>query len=297
MAVMDLPGFGRRWLAVGLGCLASLCVAASVDGKPAVDGKAAAAPPALQVSEEPYASGRILQVKLQPVIDYLVRYGIAAAYLRTESYGQYVGHAGRQQLDIAFASPGLASLLVNRYGYRVVLARDNWLQAVVVVPAESKIQRLDQLASGFILIPERYDIVSELGKNLLRQRGLEQQLATRLVETPKVDRILLSVMNNEFDAGMVAGYDLALLSPELRDRLRIIDQSDSVTADYILLSGRLSAPEQQRILAAMKSFHTSEEGGRYARHFGSSRFVPVTNQHLQELQAFSALGEMIKAAP
>lgn len=286
-----LPGLRRCWRVVGIWCLATLCGAA------AVDGETVAAPHTLRLSEEPYASGRILQVKLQPLVDYLARQGINTDYLRTESYGQYVGHASRQELDIALASPGLASLLANHYGYRVMLARDSRLQAVVVVQADSKVQTLDQLVNGFILIPERYDIVTELGRNLLRQRGFEQQLATRLVETPKVDRILLSVMNNEFDAGIVAGYDLELLSPELRSRLRIVDQSDSVTAHYILLSGHLPLPEQQRVLAVLKTFHASTEGGRYARYFGSSHFVPVTNQHLQELQEFSALGEMIKTAP
>lgn len=250
----------------------------------------------LRLSEEPYASGRILQGKYQPLLSYLQQHDLTASYLRTESYGQYVAHAGQQGIDIAFASPGLASLLANDFGYRVVLARDNQLNAVVVVRQDSNIHSLEQLANSFILVPEPYDIVTELGRRLVRSRGLEEKLGDRLVEAPKVDRILLSVMANEFDAGLVAGYDLSLLSPELRQRLRIIDSSDTVTAHYILLRKDLPAAQQQQIIENLKAFHESAEGAQYAKDFNSSRFVAINAAHRKELEAFRAFGEQIRTA-
>ncbi len=287
-------GQGIRAKAEWQGWFATLVIVLCCGGWQA--GQAAPAAPLL-LSEEPYASGRLLQAKLQPLLDYLNRHSVRADYLRTESYGQFLAHASRQQPDIALASAGMASLLVEHYGYRPVLVKGSPINAVVVVRAASPVQSLGQLAGGFILVPEPYDIVSELGRRLLRARGLEQQLLPRLVETPKVDRILLSVMNNEFDAGIVAGYDVSLLSPELRQNLRVIDRSEDITAHFILLRKALPAEDQARIVALLREFHRSAEGARYAVDFGSSQFVPFGPQHQRELDSFRHMGDVISNAP
>ncbi len=251
----------------------------------------------LLVSEEPYASGSILAGKYQPLINYLQQQGFSARYLRTENYGQYVARAHEQKLDIAFASSGLANLLMTHYGYQPVLASDSTLNAVVIVPSQSPVQDLQALAGKPILAPEPYDIVHELAKRLLDSRFTDPASRPQIVVNAKVDRIILSVMSGEYPAGIVAGYDLSLVAPDLRNRIRIVAQSENVNQHFILLRKDFPPAPREALVEKLTAFHGSAEGKTYAEDFGSSRFVPVTDIHREELKSFSTFSDFINHAP
>lgn len=251
----------------------------------------------LSLGEEPYASPTLLAGKYQSVINYLQRKGIGSRYLPARDYAHYVQQANQQQLDIAFASSGLASLLTDKFSYEATLASDNTLNAVVFVNARSNLQTLQQLTNASILAPEPYDIVYEMAHRLIAARGMEQTLMPHIVQTSKVDKIILSVLKGEHAAGIVAGYDLALVKPDLRKMVRIIEQSDNVVAHYILLRKTLPAAQKAAIKKAMLAFYNSPEGNTYASDFGSSKFVALEDAHQQELLAFREFGEFISNAP
>lgn len=247
----------------------------------------------LLLTEEPYASATLLANKYQSLLAYLQRNGLDCAYLKARDYAHYVQLAREQQIDIAFASSGLASLLSERFGYTPLLASDNTLSATVFVSTRSNVQTPQQLDNTSILAPEPYDIVYEMAHRLIAARGMEQMLMPHVVQTPKVDKIILSIMRGEHDAGIVANFDIALVKPELRRMVRVIDQSDSVTAHYLLLRKTVPDAQRQQLVKAMLAFHTSDEGSVYANDFGSSRFVPFADAHERELHAFRDFGEFI----
>jgi ABC-type phosphate/phosphonate transport system substrate-binding protein len=251
----------------------------------------------LSIIEEPYASSEILGNNFVPLIKYLKRNHINTRFLHSSDYPHYIKQAQTktsQGVDIAFASSGLAHWLsVN--GYQPVLAADNHLDAVIFTSQQSGLTDLQALAktNQAILSPEAFDIVTDMGHQLLIKHGFQPDQDIKMVLTEKVDRIILSVLSGEYNAGLVAGYDLDLLTPKLRHRINVIARSEAITAHYILLNQGLDDSQKHKIIGLLKRFSLSPESKRWEKSFGSSGFVDLKAEHHAELLRFSTLGTFI----
>lgn len=239
---------------------------------------------AFSVTEEPYASPAILHSKYKSVLAYLNKQGLRANFKPAMEYSDYIAMSKSGMIDMAFASAGLAQLLRQKFGFKLVAASVQTLDAVLFVSKQSDFTDLKQLKGHNILIPEAYDIVSEIARDELIFPLLQKDDAWVFEQQSKVDHIIYKVLSGREEAGIVAGYDLQLIAHGLQSNVRILYRSEPVTAHYILLR---NLDHFTDIQTWMVNFHQTAFGEQYKKDFGDSRFIAPQPHHLKELDRFS----------
>lgn len=245
---------------------------------------------AFTVTEEPYVSPAILHSKYKSLLAYLNKQGLRANFKPALEYSDYIAMSQSGMVDMAFASAGLAQLLRQEFGFRLVAVSAKSLDAVLFVSNQSDFTKLEQLKGRKILIPEAFDIVSEIARVELIFPLLKKDEAWLFEEQSKVDHIIYQVLSGQYDAGIVAGYDLQLIAHGLQRNVRILYRSEPVVAQYILLR---NLDHFTDIQTWMVNFHQTVFGEQYEKDFGGSRFVVPQPKHLKELQAFSKFARFL----
>lgn len=166
------------------------------------------------------------------------------------------------QVDLIYANPYDAAMLVREKGFTAVAAPGNRPdEAVIAVPAESEVQRVEDLRPGVRVAVTRDPDVNLIGMIMLEPADLKGEN----VSTQQVSSYVLvakHLLLGKADCGFFLKEAFDDLSVPIRRQLRPLVTSQISVVRHVLLAGprmREHMPELVRLLLGM---HTnSAEGG------------------------------------
>ena len=147
--------------------------------------------------------------------------------------------------------------------------------SVVIVPADTKTTRLDQLAGKRFASA---DLMSTTGwlypaVSLLNEGHNPESFFSEHQITGSHDRSILAVAQGEADGAAVHGLVYQGASPALRSATRVISRSPDYGMPPLISGSGLTASLEQRLQAVLLTAHENPEGLQMLRQIGIDRFV------------------------
>lgn len=164
------------------------------------------------------------------------------------------------EYDLAYMNPYHFTVFNRTPGYRAVAhAKGRRIQGIVVVPEESPVQRIEELAGKTLVFPSP----AAFAASLLPQGEFKHR---EIPITPKYvashDSVYRNVAKGFFPAGGGVMRTLNNIAPEVRDRLRILWRTDHYTPHAIATHPRVEAATRNRLRKVLSTLHDDEQGRR-----------------------------------
>jgi phosphonate transport system substrate-binding protein len=154
-------------------------------------------------------------------------------------------------------------------------------QSAIVTRIDSPIQRLSDLRGRRLALGSEISMSSAVApKMMLAQAGVKLAELASVVHLDRHERVALSVLHNDFDAG---GLRLDIARAYLPRGLRIIGISPPLPPHVIVASPDL--PPEARRQARLALLHPDETGLAALRKLGDNiSFVEVNDSHYQSVR-------------
>ncbi len=207
---------------------------------------------------------------------------------------QALAQIQRKAWDIVFASPGLAAIAISQANYTPILPLEGGLnnRSVFVVRQDSPLTDLRQLNGSVVALGQ---VGSATGYYLPLYNLYGLTLAeVRLAATPKL--ALEWVATGEVAASAMSLAEYSRYRPSFSDvRFRVLfNDSHDVPSGAILLSDRLNAQQQQKILQVLQAASPA-----IAASAGYIANVPVPDYTylIEVVERVSPLSERVNQKP
>lgn len=246
-----------------------------------------AADEAIEFGLAPYISARPLLAMFQPLARHIeTRLGYPVLAVTAPSLREFDERALARQYDLAMMAPQSARLAQKQAGYVPLLRVSNDLYGVFVVPLESRLHSLRDLAGQPLAFPDRFTATAHLGREAVLHAGLDP---ARIVYPPGFqDSLLLSLLRGEFPAALLNSSALFQMPQEHRYRVRVLEETRRIPHVMFLAHPDLPAERQAQIRAAIVEFMEQSEAGRaFIAHTGLIGVRPPTEAELRGLDALA----------
>jgi len=196
----------------------------------------------------PFVSAQHLVIRFTPLVNYLSSH--LNAQIRIETAPNFVEFTRRtaedKRYDILFTAPHFYPQ-ARKAGYRLIASVDSpGMKAVIVVPKNSSIKKLDDLRSKRLATVDTKSLATLLVKKHLLQHGID---ASALMQPP---------------------YEAA--SVQVRNSMRIIAKTESAPHIPISVGDRISQPCAEEISTLLLTMSLSDEGRQVLKHNRFSGF-------------------------
>ncbi len=185
------------------------------------------------------------------------------------------------QVDLIYANPYDASMLVREMGFRAVArpaGRKD--EAVIVVPAESGAEAVEDLATGIRLATTDDPDVHTIGMIMLEPADLD---ASNISQKSYDTYILVAkaLLRGEADVGFFLKQGFDELSDLIKKQMRVLVSSQISVVHHALLVG----PQMQDRMAELKGLvtemHKDEKGVGVLESMGIEEFEPMTMEQTE----------------
>ena len=185
------------------------------------------------------------------------------------------------KIDLIYANPSDAALLVREQGF-VGVARPVALsdEAVVVVPADSPVQHIEDLVPGTRIAATDHPDVRMMGMIMLEPADLgRENTATRECGTYVL--VAKSLLTGQADVGffLKAAYDD--LSTMIRKGLRPLVTSQIHVVRHGLLAGPRLAPRRQALLDLLVGMSNTSKGRDVLANLGFTAWEPFEHEEVE----------------
>ena len=171
------------------------------------------------------------------------------------------------------------------------------LRGYVVVQKDSASKAVKDLRNRSVAAPDRLAVISLMGIEYLKQNGLEPNKDFRLVAARSHNNAALSVEKGESDAAIIGSVPFQQLSPELRGRLRVIAETESIPSQFVIAHKRLGEAELAKIKAALLEYGQTEGGRKFLLDNGFDAFQQPTDAMMKRLDVYANDVETLLTKP
>lgn len=239
----------------------------------------------------PIVSSERLVRRFSPLVDYL-----AAATdfeIRMETAPDFAGFRQRtqntQRYDILFTAPHLYYLANRDAGYRSVVRVDQpGMHAVIVAPASSDIEVLEDLRGRRLATTGPLALSTVLAKQLIAARGLDPDNDLILIDTPSHNASLMSSYQGNTDASALMLPVYRRAAAGILDNMKIIAETQSVPHIPIAVAPWVDQATRVRLQQALLDISDSEPGREVLARLGWPGFVPTSGGEYDSLAVFAA---------
>lgn len=266
----------RRLLSLAL-CILTLCLTAR-----------AVADEPLAFGVFPNLSARAIVTLYQPVQAYLEKTLHQRVQIQSApDFRTFVERTLNREYDLVVIAPHLARLVQQEGGLIPLFGYSQELHAMVVVAKSSNIHTLEDLRGKAVALPDRMAVMPVLGLRLLREHGLQADVDYRLMPAMSHSNAAFAVQRGEAQGAIIGSAPFAQLPEELRDSLRAIATSESISNQFILASPSLSATRIAALKQALLDFAAAPEGQRFFASSGLGGLKPVTDADLKKMAPYA----------
>ena len=259
---------------------------------------ALAARETLDMGVFPYLSTRALLDLYQPVRVYLSHeLGASITLFTAQSWKAYTDETQQGIYDIVMTAPHFARLAQREAGYVPLVTHTRELLGVVVVPRDSAIHSVRELKGKRIATPTRLALVTIMGRQLLRDDGLDPGAGVTLIDMASHNNAVLAALRGEADAALTEQVALMQMPADIRDRVRIIAHTAPLPHVMYLAHPRLGQTRMAQIKAALLRFPQTPAGQTFLKDSGFEGMRPVEEADLQNMDAYLPELKRLLATP
>ncbi|MBI5752032.1 MAG: phosphate/phosphite/phosphonate ABC transporter substrate-binding protein [Hydrogenophilales bacterium] len=234
----------------------------------------------------PYLSTRALLDLYQPVRAYLAQeMGRPVNLFTAPNYKAYTDETQRGVYDIVVTPPHFARLAQRGAGYIPLAMYTRELRGMVVVARDSPIQGLPALKGKRIATPNQLALVTIMGRQLLRDSGLDAEGSASIRDVASHNNAVLAVQNGEVEAAIISSTALAQMPAELQNGVRVIAQTVPVPHVMYLAHPRLGQ-SIKHIKAALLKFPETAAGRAFLHDAGFEGMRPIDEADLKSMDPY-----------
>lgn len=184
-------------------------------------------------------------------------------------------------VDLIFANPYDASMLVRDEGFLPVAhPRGRPDEVIIAVPADSPIERLEDLHAGARIVTSTDPEVNMIGAIMLEPADLGRDDIT-LVPCDTYVAVARHLLRHTADAGFFMADSFRELSELTRRSLRVLLQSHIHVIHHMLLAGPRMAPLVPRLQDAVLALEASDKGAALQRDLGFGGWVRTETEEAE----------------
>ena len=253
---------------------------------------------ALSFGVVPQQSASKLAQTWLPVLSYLERVsGVEIRFRTAPDIPEFERRVAAGEYDIAYMNPYHYTVFSKAPGYRAFAkSAGQRLKGILVVQKESPVRAPEELRGATIAFPAPAAFAATiLTRAFLAGEGV--------AHTPKYvsshDSVYLSVAKGLYPAGGGVVRTFDSLEPAVRDRLRILWETEGVTPHAFAAHPRVPEETVRRLIDAMQSMGTTEEGRRLLEPLAMQGFEQAGDADWDDVRALGIdlLDKPVEDAP
>jgi phosphonate transport system substrate-binding protein len=240
--------------------------------------------PVFRIGVAPHTSARVIVEMYQPLRLYLEKSLDRPVEIVTAGdFTEFARRGLQQQYDLAITTGHQARLLETDAGYLPLLTYKTEFKAVVLVPANSSYHEPRDLANTTILGLSPSSLVTIWGQHWLHRNGVS---GINLRYISASDSVAQLVLNGEGSAGMTSLANFQNLQPAVRDRLRILSESQPLAGRVYVLNKRQAAA-RNIVDSALWAFAETPEAQQYFNKYKLGGYRKLEARELFEMTPYA----------
>lgn len=210
------------------------------------------------------------------------RLGVTVEFATAPDIPTFEERLAQGVYDIAYMNPYHFTLFNDSPGYQALArAKDHRIKGIIVVPRDSAITSLSDLAGQSLAFPAPRAFAA----TLITRSHLETEApgySAHFVSSH--DSVYRSVASGRFVAGGGIQRTLNALEPEVRQELRVLWQSPGYTSHAVVVHPRVDEATVRRLLGALETLETSESGPRLLTPLRMKGFEAADNSDWDDVR-------------
>lgn len=232
----------------------------------------------------PHTSARVIVEMYQPLRLYLEK--VLERPVEVVTAGDFTEFARRglqQQYDLAVTTGHQANLFETDAAYIPLLTYKTDFKAVILVAANSPFQEPKDLANSTVIGLSPSSLVTIWGQHWLHRNSVA---GVNIRYVSASDSVAQLVLNNEGSAGMTSLANFQNLQPAIRDRLRVLGESQPLAGRVYLLNKRQAALKG-KVDAALWAFAETPEAQQYFNKYKLGGYRKLEPRELVEMTPYA----------
>lgn len=199
----------------------------------------------------------------------------------------FVERTQQGDYDIVLTAPHLAWLARQDAGYRPLLKYAQPVYGLLVVKVDSPVDSIPALRGHTIATPDPIALVVLALQAEMSAKGLQPGRDYRTVSSGTHLNTAMQVINGRTEAAMLGLHPYNLMPPELREQLRVIAETPSLSSLMYLTHPRLRDAEAHTIRKALLDFGNLPEGRAFMKKGGYTGLVEVDGNELKSFHPYA----------
>ena len=208
----------------------------------------------------------------------------------------FVERTRQGDYDILLTAPHLAWLARQDAGYRPLLKYAQPTRGLLVVKNTSPYRVPEDLRGQRIATPDAIAVAALAVQADMAAHGLRRSVDYQTAEYGSHLNTVMQVINGRTAAAMLGLHPYRLLSPELRQQLRVLIETAPLSSLMYLTHPRLRDQEADAIRRALLDFAATPEGRAFMARGGYGGFVAVDGNELRAFRPYALQAEEIMRA-
>jgi phosphonate transport system substrate-binding protein len=238
----------------------------------------------------PYKSPSKLIRAYTPLAEYLSRkVGMPVQIAISKDYQAHIDAIGKDRLDIAYMGPASYVKLVDHYGKKPLLARQeihgkSTFQGKIIARKKSPLHSLAQLKGKSFAFGDPGSTMSHLvPRYMLWKDGVTTEQLKRYKFLGSHDNVALAVLSGEYDAGAVK--EAVFYKYQARG-LKTLATTPALSEHLFVTSNKLDAATRSKLREAFLSLHKDPNGKKIMNSIkpGISAMTPVVDEDYNNLR-------------
>jgi phosphonate transport system substrate-binding protein len=220
----------------------------------------------LTLGVHPYLTAQELTKRFSPLAEYLsAKLGVAVTVQIAKDYETHVDDVGQDKLDIAYMGPASYVEMVEKYGAKPLLARQEVngapiLRGAIVTSSSSGINSLQDLAGKRFAYGSSHSTMGHfVPRHMLWEAGVSDDKLAKFDFMGNHDDVVLAVLTGEYDAGAVKEEMLAKYAPR---GLKLVTWTVGISEHLFITSAQLPAEQVAAIRQALLDLKQHPDGMR-----------------------------------
>lgn len=237
-----------------------------------------------RIGVAPHSSARVILQMYQPLRLHLEKSLERPVEIVTASdFTEFARRAVKQEYDLAITTGHQARLLETDAGYLSLLTYKADFTAVVAVDAGSPYQEAKQLAGQTVVGLSPSSLVTIWGQHWAHRNSIPD-VQFRYVSAS--DSAVQLLFNGDAAASIISRPNYQNLRPEVRQRLRIIDESLPMAGRVYMLNRRHAALKE-RLLASLWEFAETPAAQQYFATYKLGGYRPLEPRELVGMEPYA----------
>ena len=203
------------------------------------------------------------------------------------SFREFALRARDGAYDFVVISPGLGHYLEKDAGHLPLAVGRREIRALILVRSEAKYAAVADLRGARIASLDAFTLMTQLGRQLLRQGGLDPEREVRFEYVSTSLNAVRTLLLGDAEAIILPSTVMETVPAEMRGRLRVLAQSFALPGIAVYARAGAPLPKPETLTAWLVAFAEENEAGRrFVRAAGLDGLRPPVPAEFRMLDAF-----------